>query len=299
MDFKKLIDKLDNIDAATVVPAEVEQARKVVLSEDAQLRVLAGTSTVVQEAKVAEKAADDADKAKKSKADSNSKAMPKKKGKTEAINDELPTVVEASEAQKAAREKFKAKVAEKKKPAKKDEKVDEAAKPDFLDVDKDGDKKEPMKKALKDKKKKSSVKEADETDYDKPTYMRRQPKKPKKDAPDWVGKDTDIPAYKRKADSAKKKSPVKESRDYSLSFVEMAKLVRESGGQQQLDPVDQELFAWASRVAQTKLGEGLKADMFAGMVYERMGGRFEMYDVLSEDQSAENTQQVREEDSDQ
>ena len=33
-------------------------------------------------------------------------------------------------------------------------KVDEAAKPDFLDVDKDGDKKEPMKKAIKDKKKK-------------------------------------------------------------------------------------------------------------------------------------------------
>ena len=34
------------------------------------------------------------------------------------------------------------------------------AKPDFLDVDKDGDKKEPMKKALKDKKKKGPVKES-------------------------------------------------------------------------------------------------------------------------------------------
>jgi hypothetical protein len=33
------------------------------------------------------------------------------------------------------------------------EKVEEAAKPDFLDMDKDGDKKEPMKKAVKDKKK--------------------------------------------------------------------------------------------------------------------------------------------------
>ena len=42
------------------------------------------------------------------------------------------------------------------KDAEKDEKskkVDEAAKPDFLDVDKDGDKKEPMKKAVDDKKK--------------------------------------------------------------------------------------------------------------------------------------------------
>ena len=32
-----------------------------------------------------------------------------------------------------------------------------------------------------------------------------------------------------------------------------------------------------------KIGEGLKADVYAGMVYERMGGVFEMYDVLSED----------------
>ena len=32
--------------------------------------------------------------------------------------------------------------------------IDEAAKPDFLDVDKDGDKKEPMAKAAKDKEKK-------------------------------------------------------------------------------------------------------------------------------------------------
>ena len=39
------------------------------------------------------------------------------------------------------------------KKALKDKKVKEAAKPDFLDMDKDGNKKEPMKKALKDKKK--------------------------------------------------------------------------------------------------------------------------------------------------
>jgi hypothetical protein len=37
-------------------------------------------------------------------------------------------------------------------------KVDEASKPDFLDMDKDGDKKEPMKKAVADKKKKPFVK---------------------------------------------------------------------------------------------------------------------------------------------
>ena len=39
-----------------------------------------------------------------------------------------------------------------KKPDDEDEEVDEAAKPDFADIDGDGDKKEPMKKAAKDKK---------------------------------------------------------------------------------------------------------------------------------------------------
>ena len=43
-------------------------------------------------------------------------------------------------------------------------KVKEAAKPDFLDVDKDGDKKEPMKKAAADKKK-GAVKEASKPDF--------------------------------------------------------------------------------------------------------------------------------------
>ena len=40
-----------------------------------------------------------------------------------------------------------------------EEEVDEAAKPDFLDLDGDGDKKEPMKKAAKDKEEKKEVKE--------------------------------------------------------------------------------------------------------------------------------------------
>ncbi len=41
-------------------------------------------------------------------------------------------------------------------------KVDEAAKPDFLDMDKDGNKKEPMKKAVADKKKNPFAKKTDE-----------------------------------------------------------------------------------------------------------------------------------------
>lgn len=68
------------------------------------------------------------------------------------------TVSEASEAQKAAREKFKAMLNGKKDDDKDSEKKSEAnskgKKPDYLDFDKDGDKKEPMTKALKDKEEK-------------------------------------------------------------------------------------------------------------------------------------------------
>jgi len=96
-------------------------------------------------------------------------------------------------------------------------------------------------------------------------------------------------ADKKKTDESKmmpkgKKKPVKESVESKLTFKEMIMLVQESGGQQQIDAVDQELFAWAQRVAGNKFQEGTKAEVYAGLVYERMGGRFEMYDVLSEDQ---------------
>jgi hypothetical protein len=78
------------------------------------------------------------------------------------------------------------------------------------------------------------------------------------------------------------KKVMKESVEPKMSFRDMMRLVVESGGQQQIDPLDKELFAWATRVARNKLGEGMKSEVYAGLVYERMGGRFEMYDVLSE-----------------
>jgi hypothetical protein len=132
-------------------------------------------------------------------------------------------------------------------------KMVEAAKPDFLDVDKDGDKKEPMKKAAKEAGK-------DKKGGDKKGMSDKQAK--------YFGK----------------KKTVKESVEPKMSFRDMMKLVVESGGQQQIDPLDKELFNWATRVAKSKFNEGMKAEVYAGMVYERMGGVFEMYDVLSEDQ---------------
>ena len=236
--------------------------------------------------------------------------------------------------------------------AKKDTKVKEAAKPDFLDMDKDGDKKEPMKKAAKDaKKKKEPVKEAEQI-----IKAEKKPKKlPSKKSilmmcgkgmsvkemceahPDCDQKELKemcescMEEYKKKDESKnesvtfkdmdgeiveaqsakqkaafqkmldkkkgktsddkekdmdegaygkKKKKAVKESVEPKMSFVEMMKTVKESGGQQAIDPLDNVLWNWANRVAVSKVEESSKQEIFAALVYERNGGRFEMYDVV-------------------
>jgi hypothetical protein len=171
-------------------------------------------------------------------------------------------------------EKFESMVEAKKKDIKgkkAEEKMDEGSKPDFLDVDKDGDKKEPMKKAAKEAKKSDDKKETK-------GLSAKQKKLP-------PGLQKAIAKKKGKTESVKtSKKVVSESVEPKMTFRDMMRLVVESGGQQQIDPLDKSLFAWATRVAENKLGEGTKAEVYAGLVYERMGGRFEMYDVLSEDQ---------------
>ena len=141
--------------------------------------------------------------------------------------------------------------------------VKEAAKPDFLDVDKDGDKKEPMKKAAAEK---GGAKTAG-----KKGMSDKQAK--------YFGKKTESAMMPKG-----KKRPVKESVEQALTFKDCIRLVRESGGQQQIDPLDKALFSWAQRVASSKFTEGVKQDAFAGLTYERFGGRFALHDVLSEDQ---------------
>lgn len=165
------------------------------------------------------------------------------------------------------------------------------SKPDFLDVDKDGDKKEPMKKAVADKKK-GAVKEEMKVGDKKKSSTGGTIEKTKTGVKHTAGKNyggkasegEDKKSKKDESVDVKKKAKklVKESVEGKLSFKEMMKLVVESGGQQQIDPIDRELFAWATRVAKQKLGEGMKAEVYAGMVYERMGGTFELYDILSE-----------------
>ena len=275
MDFKSLISKINSMaDPIETVKAPV-LPQAVQLNEDAQMRVLAGQTTVLAEAKKQEEAV--AEEMKVGDSNKTAKGGTVTKTKTGIIHKAAPGVYGGSDdkdtdpdadehpadkkAKKAKKESidaeaFKGKFA-KMVEAKKDEKKDtkkkpmkEAAKPDFLDLDKDGDKKEPMKKA------------AGEKGGDKPAGKKGMSAKQEK----FFGK----------------KKTVKESVEQKLTFKDMVQLVQESGGQQQIDAVDQELFAWAQRVAKSKFQESTKADLYAGLVYERMGGVFEMYDVLAE-----------------
>ena len=74
-----------------------------------------------------------------------------------------------------------------------DKEVDESVKPDFLDVDKDSDKKEPMKKAVKD----SKVKKEDVNKSDIPAYKRKEK------GGDWKVTASDLKAEKDKHISSK------------------------------------------------------------------------------------------------
>jgi hypothetical protein len=51
MDFKALLNKIDSMDTPVATPAAPKLPQAVQLNEDAQLRVLSGTSTYVSEAK--------------------------------------------------------------------------------------------------------------------------------------------------------------------------------------------------------------------------------------------------------
>ena len=280
MDFNKLVNTLRDIEPVNVFDpngaskkALTESAApavaKVELSNEAQMRVLAGVSTILAESKkVKEAAALDTEKELDEVFDSNAKTGDKK---------DIATGTVTKTATGLKHEKKYGKDADApadEKPAKK--KVKEAAKPDFADLDKDGDKKEPMKKAAKEKK----MKEAFDPEKMKDGDMHRGGA----GGGDVSSKDKKKP--KKAAESAMmpkgKKRPVKESVEQKLTFKDCIRLVRESGGQQQIDPLDKELFAWAQRVAKHKFNEGVQQDAFAGVTYERFGGRFALYDVLSE-----------------
>ncbi len=313
MDFKSLLNKIESIDGKVETPAAPQLPKTVQLDESASLRVLAGQSSYISEAKKAKEEKKEDEKMEEG-FDKTSKTGDTFKTKT-------GTATKTSTGVKHERDKYEYdpgsddKDDKKRKEAArktKKESIDPEAfkakfakmvegkkgsKPDFLDMDKDGDKKEPMKKAVADKRK-GAVKEGSTGDYSaKKAAAGKDIGKPGKQfakiakkAEKGGAKSGEAVAgavlkkLRAKESTESKKAMMAESVEQKLTFKQMVQLVQESGGQQQIDAVDTALFNWAQRVAVAKLGEGMKADLYAGLIYERNGGVFEMYDVLSEDQ---------------
>jgi hypothetical protein len=321
MDFKSLITKISSMDDPIDLPQAPQLPKAVQLDERAQMRVLAGQSTILAESK---KKAD-------AEIEEGMKVGDKKPSSTGGTIEKTATGIKHHAGKNYGGSKAETDSDdEDDKPAKKKAKKEsiepeftsrfakmveakKGSKPDFLDMDKDGNKKEPMKKAVADKKKgaapkkgvnpfaKKKVKESvvsEISDETKKSYVKKasadvgQMATGDKDGGKMMkrmkGVEKAQTSLDKKNESAMmpkgKKRPVKESVEPKLTFKEMITLVQESGGQQAIDPVDTALFAWAQRVAKSKFSEGMKAEVYAGLIYERNGGVFEMYDVLSEDQ---------------
>jgi hypothetical protein len=298
MDFKALVSKIASFETPVKTLEKAPEAPKVQLSEDAELRVLAGVSSILTEAKKVSEAEhkdkDSFDKnAKKGDTYKTTKGTvtktdkgikheksykDEKKDVDESMEEDLDTVYEetVTEKKKPSAGLTKKQKSDTVKDAKagkdigkkgksfdkvakaagggekgkkiaaaamwknKAKAVKEAAKPDFLDMDKDGDKKEPMKKAVADKK---------------------------------AGPKKGVNPFAKKA--------VKESVE-RLTFGRALQIVKESQGTMQIDPVDSALWNWANRVGTSKFTESAKAQAFAAATYEKMGGEWDLHKIVTE-----------------
>jgi len=129
-------------------------------------------------------------------------------------------------------------------------------------------------------KKEESVKEPDNETMKKAFDKIGGPKGLSKAIKDAGKDEKKDPKDKKTNEGSCKSKGKKKKMNESFEFVNMMKMVKESGGQQAIDPIDTVLWTWANRVANSKLQESSKAELFAAMIYERNGGRFEMYDVM-------------------
>lgn len=279
--MKDILSKLDSIEtpvagvSAPVLPSPIQ------LDESAQLRVLAGQSTLLTESK----------KVKEPKEKKEEKV--KEEQQVECLDDDMEEELEESDAQAEARAKFEnlvTKVA----PSSKPKTATEKSKSPIGSGKKDGKGGAEFKKEMDKHMKEDSKPSAGLTKKEKSAVVKKAVagkdigkkgkgfEKVEKAAKKSGAKDPKAVAAAAmwKGQVAKKKT-VKESVEPKLTFKQMVSLVQESGGQQQIDAVDTELFAWAQRVASAKF-TGIKQELYAGMVYENMGGEFRMYDVLSE-----------------
>jgi hypothetical protein len=291
MDFNKIINKIRELDAPAKPKVIAESVE--VVTEKAKSKAQQKFMGMVYAAKKGEKpASKEVAKAAKgmSKKDAKDYASTKHKGKPEHVKEEEDMKVGDTKKTATGGTVTKTKTGivhkagknysgEKAEKEEKSKKVDEASKPDYLDFDKDGDKKEPMKKALKDKKKKpfSKVKEGQVNELSTDTLKSYQSKN--MDA----GRTAMIKGDKKTLDkrTAGKKA-VEKKLATKESFTSLLKVVKESKGTKLIEAVDKELFAWAERVAKSKFTESAKADAFAAFTYEKFGGTFRIYDVLNE-----------------
>jgi hypothetical protein len=278
--MKDILDKLDAIETPVAGVAAPTLPSPIQLDESAQLRVLAGQSSLLTEAA----------KVKKPKAKKEEKV---EEQQVESLDDEMEEDLEESAAQIAAQEKFKNLVTKVSPAAKSGTATDALKSQSGKGKKPDGKGGAAFKKELDQHMKEDSKPSAGLTKKEKSAVVKKAVagkdigkkgkgfEKVEKAAAKGGAKDPKAVAAAAMWKGQTKKKAVKESIEPKLTFKQMVTLVQESGGQQQIDAVDTELFAWAQRVASAKY-EGVKQELYAGMVYENMGGEFRMFDVLSE-----------------
>jgi hypothetical protein len=278
--MKDILDKLDAIETPVAGVAAPTLPSPIQLDESAQLRVLAGQSSLLTEAA----------KVKKPKAKKEEKV---EEQQVESLDDDMEEDLEESAAQIAAQEKFKNLVTKVSPTAKSGTATDAMKSQSGKGKKPDGKGGAAFKKELDQHMKEDSKPSAGLTKKEKSAVVKKAVagkdigkkgkgfEKVEKAAAKGVAKDPKAVAAAAMWKGQAKKKAVKESIEPKLTFKQMVTLVQESGGQQQIDAVDTELFAWAQRVASAKY-EGVKQELYAGMVYENMGGEFRMFDVLSE-----------------
>lgn len=296
MDFKALLNKIDSVQTRPETPAAPKLPETVQLDESASLRVLAGQTSYIAEAKKAKPDFADLDK------DGDKKEPMKKAAKEAKVKEGFDALAEPGDKMKTSKgvaTKTKTGLTHK---STKDYGGEEEAK------DEDDD----APKSKKTKTKESIDTEAFKSKFSAMVEAKKKPsagltKKEKSATVKKAKAGEDIGKagknFGKVAKAAEKggakdgekvaaaamwknkaKKTVKESVEQKLTFKQMVQLVQESGGQQAIDPVDTALFNWAQRVAANKFTESTKVELYAGLIYERNGGVFEMYDVLSEDQ---------------
>ena len=162
--------------------------------------------------------------------------------------------------------------ADTKKAKKKAKSVDEAAKPDFLDMDKDGNKKEPMKKAVADKKK-GAVKESD----DKCNHTPKGKMCPVHGLKECGGMYEAAPRGQRSQDSAIKVAQIGKSKSPGANLKQGAEDALEKGNHKKIDQIHQYATTTtptgrAKKVSEAKPSAGLSAAKKSATVKKAKAG---------------------------